>query len=133
MDILPTCLDLAGVVHPAPKFRGREVVPTRGVPWTSFLSGNAEAIHATGQDITGWELFGMRAIRRGNWKAVFLPPPRGKGAWELYNVMRDPGEQDDLAGTEVEILKQLLSDWQVYIAETGAIEINLGDKKFKGV
>lgn len=70
MDILPTMLDLAGVKSPGKQFRGREVVPVRGSSWLPHLSGGQVGFHDEEEEITGWELFGLRAIRKGPWKAV---------------------------------------------------------------
>lgn len=33
MDIMPTCLDMAGATHPAPSYKGREIVEMRGRVW----------------------------------------------------------------------------------------------------
>ncbi|KAM5360522.1 hypothetical protein ACJZ2D_013698 [Fusarium nematophilum] len=98
MDILPTILDLAGVRHPHPSpFRGRGVVPVRGRSWVPYLSGRAVEVHDHNTAVTGWELFGLRAIIKGKWKAVYMTPPRGKDAWELYDIDADPGELHDRA------------------------------------
>ena len=96
MDIAPTFLELAGVTHPGTEYRGREVAPMRGRSLLPYLSGEAEAVHddVTG---TGWELFGRRAIRQGDWKALHLPEPYGPGDWQLYDLSTDPGEINDLA------------------------------------
>lgn len=32
----------------------------------------------------------MRAIRQGDWKAVYLPAPVGPATWQLYDLARDP-------------------------------------------
>jgi arylsulfatase len=72
MDILPTILELAGVTHPGTKFQGREVVLPRGKSWVSYLQ-SYQPIHDGSLDFTGWELFGERAIRRGNFKALYIP------------------------------------------------------------
>lgn len=123
MDIMPTILDLAGVRHPHPKpFRGREVVPMRGSSWRSHLSGQQSQFHADEQHITGWELFGCRAIRRGDYKALYMNAPRGKDSWELYNVEADPGEVHDLAEKEPKVLEELIREWEVYYAETGMFD-----------
>lgn len=125
MDILPTILELAGVSHPGTTFRGREVVPPRGRSWVPHLSGQSPSVHDDGdgeggvQDITGWELFGRRAVRRGRWKAVFEPAPLGSEQWELYDLSEDPGEVHDLAGREPGVLGELLVEWERYFAETG--------------
>jgi arylsulfatase A-like enzyme len=126
MDLLPTCLELAGVQHPGSMFRGREVAPVRGKSWVPHLSSqNGPPTYQAELDVTGWELFGLRGIRRGNYKAVWIPPPKGKGEWELFNVVKDPGELQDLAEIHKDILKGLLVDWEIYFAETGMIEVDM--------
>ncbi|KAJ0131112.1 Uncharacterized protein HZ326_24042 [Fusarium oxysporum f. sp. albedinis] len=109
MDILPTILDLAQVQHPGTSFRGREVVIPRGKSWVSHLSSPTEypAVHQDADHIHGWELFGNRAIHRGNWKAVLLAKQGGDG-WELFDVEKDPAEQHDLSKKRPEILEEML-------------------------
>ncbi|KNG88336.1 putative arylsulfatase [Aspergillus nomiae NRRL 13137] len=123
MDIFPTILDLAGVPLPGEQFRGREVVPVRGSSWVPHLAGRTAEFHEDqGGYITGWELFGRRAIRQGPWKALYMTAPRGKDRWELYHLEEDPGEVDDRADSEPEILQRLIEHWEVYYAETGMID-----------
>ncbi|KAL9565609.1 hypothetical protein ACKAV7_009791 [Fusarium commune] len=112
MDILPTILNLAQVQHPGTSFRGRKVVVPRGKSWVNHLSSPAEhpTVHQDEDHIQGWELFGNRAIRRGNWKAVMLGKI-GRDTWELYNLEEDPAEQHDLAQTRPEILEEMLVHW----------------------
>jgi arylsulfatase A-like enzyme len=120
MDIAPTVLELAGVAHPGTTYRGREVVPMRGRSLVAYLSGAAEAVHDADAG-TGWELFGRRAIRQGDWKALHLPAPYGPGAWQLYDLSADPGEIDDLAASRPEKLAELLGLWDRYVEENGVI------------
>ncbi|KAF4339012.1 arylsulfatase [Fusarium beomiforme] len=129
MDILPTILDLAQVQHPGTSFRGREVVIPRGKSWVNHLSSPTEhpTVHQDANHIHGWELFGNRAIRRGNWKAVLLAKQGGDG-WELFNVEDDPAEQHDLANERPEILEEMLVHWATYVAETGAIIYQQGSE-----
>lgn len=124
MDILPTILDIANVPVPSPSkpFRNRSIVPIRGSSWLPHLSGRAPSFHDEQHNITGWELFGFRAIRQGPWKALFMASPRGKDKWELYNLDKDPGEMVDLADSEPEVLDRLITHWEVYHAETGMID-----------
>lgn len=122
MDILPTILDLAGVRHPGTTFRNREVVTPRGKSWRNHISSMSDTVHGEDIHIHGWELFGQRAIRQGVWKAIWIPKPRGKDDWELYNVHDDPSEVHDLSETEKEILQKLVTYWEVYYAETGMVE-----------
>ncbi|KAL5905970.1 hypothetical protein ACKVV1_010383 [Pyricularia oryzae] len=119
MDIFPTLCELAGVPLPEKTFRSREVVPIRGSSWVPHLSGATASFHDEEQHITGWELFGQRAIRQGPWKAVWMTEPRGKEKWELYNVERDPGELHDAAESEPELLEKMIEHWETYLAETG--------------
>jgi len=120
MDIAPTVLELAGVTHPGTEYRGREVAPMRGRSLLPYLSGDTEAVHddVTG---TGWELFGRRAIRQGDWKALHLPEPYGPGAWQLYDLSTDPGEINDLAASHPDKLAELLVLWDRYVEDTGVI------------
>jgi arylsulfatase A-like enzyme len=120
MDIAPTVLQLAGVAHPGTEYKGREVAPVRGRSLLPYLSGEADTVH---DDVTatGWELFGRRAIRQGDWKAIHLPEPYGPGAWQLYDLSADPGEIDDLAASHPNKLAELLVLWDRYVEDTGVI------------
>lgn len=130
MDIVPTCLELAGLSHPA-QYKGREIAPLRGRSWVKFLSlahsgtkskDSSSEIH--GQDyVMGFEIAGSGAVRRGDWKITFVPAPRGPQKWELFNIRQDPGEVHDLAEEKPEMLKEMLALWEVYKAETGAIGV----------
>ncbi|KUI73438.1 Arylsulfatase [Cytospora mali] len=131
MDVMPTLLELAGVAHPGTAFRGREVVLPRGRSWVAHLDGRAGSVHEGGvQDVTGWELFGRRAVRRGKWKAVFEPAP-GAEEWELYDLSTDLGEVRNLAGEEPGVLEELLVEWERYFAETGMYDPGVEARRSK--
>ncbi|WP_323120206.1 arylsulfatase [Burkholderia alba] len=118
MDVVPTVLELAGVSHPGTTYRGRTVAAPKGASLVPHLRGDAPAVHDA-QHVTGWELFGMRAVRQGDWKAVFIPQPVGPGEWQLYDLARDPGETRDLAAAEPARLDALLAHWAQYVADNG--------------
>jgi arylsulfatase A-like enzyme len=129
MDIAPTVLELAGVAHPGAanegryrggRYQGREVAPMLGRSLVGYLSGAADSVHdaVTG---TGWELFGRRAIRQGDWKALLLPEPYGPGTWQLYDLATDPGETNDLAAVHCDKLAELVTLWDRYVEENGVI------------
>ncbi len=123
MDIPPLLLDLAGTSHPGEAWRGRAVARLRGRSMLPYLEGVAESVHPP-EASTGWELFGRRAIRRGDWKAVFIPVPSwdaAKTAWQLYDLARDPGETSDLAAQHPDILASLLDLWHLYTVEAGVL------------
>jgi arylsulfatase len=120
MDITPTILDLAGVRHPGKLWHGKPVAPLRGKSWLGFLSGETAQVHDE-HTVTGWELFGRRAIRQGSWKAVWIPGPVGPATWQLYDLSSDPGEIHDLAVSQPDKLRALIGHWQQYVEETGVI------------
>lgn len=124
MDIAPTLLDLAGVAHPGRRYRGRDIVGLRGRSLWPWLAGLTAQVHPDGTS-TGWELFGRRAIRRDQWKAVYVPARDGSSHWQLYDLSRDRGEVFDLAVTHPEKLAELLQLWERYRAETGVVETPL--------
>lgn len=120
MDLAPTFLEMAGLSHPAPEWQGRQVVPMRGKSMKSWFSAQTETVHE--QDfVQGWELLGRGAIRKGDWKAVFIPKPKGTEKWQLYNLAKDPGEVHDLAEQEPERMQELLKHWDQYVLENGVI------------
>ena len=119
MDVAPTVLDLAGVAHPG-SYRGRAVAPLLGRSRLPYLERRSDTAH-NAEEAIGWELFGGRAIRQGNWKAVFIPAPAGVGIWQLYDLATDPGETNDLARTDPARLNTLLAAWQRYANETGVV------------
>lgn len=133
MDILPTILELAAIQHPGSKFQGRDIHEPRGISWVPYLRKQSEEIYDD-KKVTGWELFGQRAIRQGPYKAVYIPPPFGSGSWVLFDIEVDPGETTDLKDKFPEKLEQLLDHWSIYKAETGLIELNdssFGDVKYE--
>lgn len=125
MDLLPTILELAEVPLPNGTFQGRDIVPVRGKSWVPHLSSsnyNTTAVHDKDAHVHGWELIGLRAIRRGPYKALWMHPPRGRGEWELYNVEKDPSEMNDMAKSEPELMKEMMRHWEWYYSETGMFE-----------
>ncbi|OJD29564.1 arylsulfatase [Diplodia corticola] len=123
MDLAPTILDMAGVKHPAPTFQGREVVKMRGKTMLPFAqSADVPRVHEE-EFVNGWETCGRAACRKGDWKIVYIPKPKGPERWQLYNLRADPGEVHDLADKEPEKLKELLKLWDDYVLETGVIPL----------
>lgn len=122
MDLAPSILEMAGATHPAPSYQGREVVPMRGKSFYPWASGASERIHEK-DFIQGWETCGRAALRCGDWKIVYIPKPKGPERWQLYNLVDDPGEVDDLAEAHPDKLKELTKLWDQYVLETGVIPL----------
>lgn len=121
MDIMPTILDLAGIPAPGTTYNDRQVEPMAGKTWTPYLSGKQDKIHSD-DHTTGWELFGRRAIRQGPWKAIYIPRPFGPEKWQLFNVLDDPGETNDLGDGQPEKLKYMIGLYEEYCRKNGVIE-----------
>jgi arylsulfatase A-like enzyme len=118
-DIMPTLLDVAGASYPA-TIDGNAVPALMGKSWSKVLAGQAESPR-TEQDYLGWEVFGNRAVRQGDWKLRWEYEPLGKGAWELFNVAADPGERNDLAAKHPDKVKDLLALWDSYVKTNNVI------------
>jgi arylsulfatase len=119
MDLAPTLLELAGVEHPS-TYKGREVVPMQGKSWVEMLEGTTQSPRGPG-DWLGWELFGNRAIRQGDWKISWHYEPFGSWDWQLFNLAEDPGEQYDLSAKLPEKRQELIALWDEYVKMNGVI------------
>ena len=118
MDIAPTILDMAGLDHPHSK--EVELLPMTGRSALKYLTNETESIHENNP--IGWELYGNRALIKGNFKAVLIWPPEGDGEWQLYNISDDPTESNNLAESHPSVLQELITDWQGY-AEINGVAI----------
>ena len=129
-DVMPTLLELAGIEHPgAGTFQGREVLAMQGRSVVPVLTGERNSIRETG-DYMGWELFGKQAVRQGDWKILYVPsipsrdlrlPVLKPGQWQLYNLAEDPSEMNDLADSNPEKLREMLTLWEQYTTENNFI------------
>jgi len=105
VDILATCIDLAGVSYPT-EYEGRSLTPLEGDSLRPALAGRGWSRSAP----LCWEHEGNRAVRFENWKLVSQYP----GRWELYDMNSDRTELHDLSeknGNLVEKLKDVYEDW----------------------
>jgi arylsulfatase len=116
-DIAPTILDLAGVEHPGAQYKGRSLVPVSGKSALPYLQGDADTVH--GDAAIGWELYGNRALIKGEFKALLTWPPEGDGQWQLFDIIDDPAESRDLADARPELMRDLVAEWQRYAEEKG--------------
>ena len=68
-----------------------------------------------------WELFGFKAVRKGDFKLLWLPKPLGTDEWQLYDLSEDPGELNDLSKQLPEIRANMIEIWNQYAIETGVV------------
>ena len=66
-------------------------------------------------------MFSGRWLRKGDYKAILVPSPYGNASWQLYDVVKDPGETRDLADEQPEQLKELEQAWDDYADEVGVV------------
>ncbi len=92
IDLMPTLLDLAGIAPPEGA-QGRSLKP--------LLAGQ-EPGPGFDRDIFSESGVGGKVIRSGKWKLIRYP-----GRTELYDLEKDPGELNDLAGTEKAVAADL--------------------------
>jgi arylsulfatase len=120
MDIAATILDAAGVDHPGTSYKGRNVHPLRGRSMLKVLKGESDIVYEDDAAVC-WELFGFRAVRKGDFKLLWLPKPLGVDDWQLYDLSKDPAELNDLSQERAKLRSEMIEIWNQYAAETGVI------------
>ncbi|QDV35242.1 arylsulfatase [Tautonia plasticadhaerens] len=109
IDLMPTCLDLAGAEYPAER-SGLPTIPLEGRSLAPAFSGapiDREALF--------WEHQGNRAVRVGDWKLV-----ASKGQpWELYDLEADRTELVDLAAERPDTVAELSGRWEAWADRCG--------------
>jgi arylsulfatase len=88
----------------------------------AHLTGDAAAIHDA-DAVIGYELAGSSAVFRGNFKLVRNVPPKGTGEWELYDMVTDPSETNDLANQHPDIVEELIAAYAQYEANNGVVPV----------
>jgi hypothetical protein len=107
VDIAATLLELTGAekLADAPPAPGKSLVPT-------FSQTTASSEDAAAESRTIWWFHdGNKAIRMGDWKAV---APIGE-PWELYHLVVDRRETQDLAVPRAEKLQELVTEWKSHV------------------
>jgi arylsulfatase len=87
---------------------------------SNVLSGKASIVHKN-NTAASWEMFGMRAVRQGDYKLLWLVEPFGPDDWQLYNLAIDPGETIDLSTKMPDLRSDMIEIWNRYAQETGVI------------
>lgn len=119
LDIAPTIYELTGATYPK-TFRGRQLNALGGVSLLPHLTGTSDRIHGD-DDAMGWELFGRAAFRRGKWKITWIEKPFGAGAFELFDIEKDPGESRDLRQRHPEEYQKMVAGFEQYARTKGVI------------
>jgi arylsulfatase len=114
IDIMPTCLDVAGAKYPA-EFSGKRITPAEGVSLKPAFEGKPLGRPHP----IFWEHEGNRAVLDGPYKLVALSGQ----PWRLYDTAADRTEQHDLAAAEPDRLRKLATEWDDYAARANVLPI----------
>jgi arylsulfatase/uncharacterized sulfatase len=124
-DIVPTLLDLARVQHPGTLYKGQTIYPLSGHSLMPVITGDATRVRRP-DEILGYELSGNRALFKGDYKLVSNLTPVGDGQWHLYNIVKDPGETQDLQQELPDLFLSMQADYAKWAKANGVLEMPKG-------
>jgi arylsulfatase len=106
IDILPTCLDVAGADYPS-KVDQRRPLPLQGKTLAPIFRGERRE----GHEALCWSVPRNQAIRMGRWKLVNA----GRGQpWQLYDLEADGSETRDLANSDPQRVEDMVTRWETW-------------------
>jgi arylsulfatase len=119
---MATCVELAGVNYPK-QHHENTILPMEGISLVPAFSGKP----INREQPLFWEHEGNRAIRVAQWKLVSKQP----GGWELYDMIADRTEMNDLAQKQPERVREMAAQWDAWASRVGVVQWPLagGDKK----
>ena len=105
-------------------YDNRYVYPVTGQSMLQVLLGNTD--ESVRKAPFGDESYGRAYLTStdGKWKALWTEPPFGPvdGHWQLYDLTKDRGENNDLAGSNPSVINGLITDWTAYMKSVGGVE-----------
>ncbi len=113
-DILPTCLEIAGLQYPE-SFKNKPLPSPDGVSLVPAISGETQPP----RDLF-FEHQGSCAIISKNWKLV---RDRSEHPWSLIDLKNDPFEQNDIAKDHPEMVQQLEAKWLQWAGENDVLPL----------
>lgn len=113
IDIVPTCLELAGKSYPS-SFAGKSTAPIEGRSLLPVILGGTRPP----PDFLFWEWEGNGAVRQGRWKLVWDTLNKER-KWQLYDMVEDRTELYDLAAGQPEWVAKMRSAFETWAKSTG--------------
>ena len=112
MDILPTIMEAIDSEYPTSgSFNGRKINDIYGVSAWPYLTGQSDKVHH--DTAAGWATGRGAALVKGDFK-IIKEATRAQLAntdWRLYNIADDPGERNDLAAANPELVAEMAAEW----------------------
>lgn len=113
VDLMPTCLELAGANYPE-AFQNIPLTPLAGKSLLPVILNKPGELH----EALFWEHEGNEALRKNNWKIV---REFGEEKWHLYNMNHDRAELIDLSADYPELLTELIDLYFIRAKEYGVL------------
>jgi arylsulfatase A-like enzyme len=110
VDIMATCVDVAGAQYPK-TFNGKGIIPPEGKSLLPVFQGKTRSPH----EYLFWEHQTHEAVRRGKWKLV----THKRGDWELYDLERDRSEMNNLIDKYPQIAQRLRLKYEQWAQSVG--------------
>lgn len=111
IDVLPTLAEVSGATYPS-QLDGRKITPAAGQSFAPLFRTSAFPFNRP----LFWEHMSNAAMRQGPWKLV-----RSKGQpWELYNLVDDRSELQNLAAKNEDRVASMESAWEKWASFVGA-------------
>lgn len=118
IDVMPTILEVTGAAYPE-TYHGRAMPPLEGVSLVPAFVGQALARRTP----IFLEHENNASIRDGQWKLVGRGVATAKGTdagkWELYDMLADGTELNDLADRQPERVQRMAQQWEKWAHRVG--------------
>jgi arylsulfatase len=105
IDIMATCIELGGATYPT-VYNGTKIIPLEGQSLVPVFKKDESP-----DRFLFFEHLRGRAVRDKQWKLV--SKKRG-GAWELYNIISDRTEMNNLIDQKPELAKVMMDAWEAW-------------------
>ena len=107
MDIAPTLIEAANGVYP----EGGSIRPMLGESMLPLLAGASDRVHDEDYVTTFFHV-GQAYLRQGKWKIVHSNSLFDESAFELYDVIADPGETRNLKEDMPDLYERMIELWR---------------------
>ncbi len=118
MDLMPTFIEVSGGQYPE-TYHGHDLLPLEGRSLLPLFRGD----NMPDPGVLCWEHEGNRAVRKGKWKLVsrFNFAKNEPMPWELYDIVNDRTESEDLAHIRPEKAAELQKDYSEWAGRCGVV------------